>query len=128
MSSADVIAPTVYWTMLESALAIISACLPTLRPAFHGWSPESMVQSVRSKMSLQSLRSDSKETQDVKQSSDKRYPSFSESSGSPFRSDITASAHKTTISTNDIQMHDALNLPSMGIVVQQGWSRCDNLV
>ena len=36
---------------------MIVACLPTLRPLFRGASPESVIQSIRSKLSLQSLRS-----------------------------------------------------------------------
>lgn len=43
--------------MVEMGVALVVACLPTLRPLFHGFSAESVVRSVRSKLSLQSLRS-----------------------------------------------------------------------
>ena len=33
------------------------ACLPTLRPIFHGMSPESLIGSIRSVLSISSLRS-----------------------------------------------------------------------
>ena len=43
--------------VIEASLAIISACLPTIRPVFRGMSPESVIRSVRSVFSLNSLRS-----------------------------------------------------------------------
>ncbi|PQE23630.1 integral membrane protein [Rutstroemia sp. NJR-2017a BVV2] len=46
------LAPTIYWTQLESAIAVISACLPTLRPFFTSRSPESIINTWRSKLSL----------------------------------------------------------------------------
>ncbi len=52
---ADYVAQTSYWTLIEASLAIVSACLPTLRPLFHGFSPESVVRSFRSAMSLGSV-------------------------------------------------------------------------
>jgi len=50
-------APTSYWVVIEASLAITSACLPTIRPVFRGMSPESVIRSVRSALSLNSLRS-----------------------------------------------------------------------
>ncbi len=52
--------PLFYWTIPEGSLATVSACLPTLRPLFHGWSPESLIGSIRSQLSLHSLRGTSK--------------------------------------------------------------------
>ncbi|KAF2205334.1 hypothetical protein GQ43DRAFT_386103, partial [Delitschia confertaspora ATCC 74209] len=46
-----------YWTIPETCIAVVCACLPTLRPLFHGWSPESLVGSVRSALSLHSVGS-----------------------------------------------------------------------
>lgn len=51
------IAPTVYWTSIEASLAIVAATLPTLRPIFRHMSPESVIASIRSVFSLQSIRS-----------------------------------------------------------------------
>ena len=45
------------WTSIEPTLGVIGACLPTLRPFFHGVSPESVIRSIRSQISLHSLRS-----------------------------------------------------------------------
>ena len=50
-------APTSYWVVIEASLAIVSACLPTLRPVFRGMSPESVIRSVRRVFSLGSLGS-----------------------------------------------------------------------
>lgn len=40
------------WVVIEASLAIISACLPTLRPIFRGLSLETVVRSVRSVLSI----------------------------------------------------------------------------
>ena len=44
--------------MVESSLGLLGACLPTYRPLFAGVSLESVVASIRSIVSLQSLGSD----------------------------------------------------------------------
>ena len=46
-----------YWSTLESGLALIAACLPTLSYLFNGFSVQSAVNSVRSALSLGSVRS-----------------------------------------------------------------------
>ena len=38
--------------MIESAIGIVAACLPTLRPLVHGFSIQSIFQNVRSVISL----------------------------------------------------------------------------
>ena len=48
----DNLAPTIYWTQLEGAIAVVSACLPTMRPIFHGFSPESLLGSIRTKVTM----------------------------------------------------------------------------
>jgi len=50
-------APTIYWSLVEASLAVVSACLPTIRPLFHGMSPESVIRSIRSRISLHSIHS-----------------------------------------------------------------------
>lgn len=47
----------VIWTSVEPTLGVIGACLPTLRPVFKGMSPESVIGSIRSALSLRSFRS-----------------------------------------------------------------------
>lgn len=41
----DIAAPMIYWTTIESSLAIIAANLPTLRPLFRHLSPKSLASS-----------------------------------------------------------------------------------
>ena len=43
--------------MVELGVGIIAICLPTLRPLFRGWSPESILRSIRSALSLRSIHS-----------------------------------------------------------------------
>jgi hypothetical protein len=47
-------APTLYWTFLESSIAVICACLPTLRILFKDASPQRILRSWASKLSLRS--------------------------------------------------------------------------
>ncbi|KAM7206073.1 hypothetical protein V8F20_002855 [Naviculisporaceae sp. PSN 640] len=50
------IAPTLYWTVLEASIAVVSACLPTLRPLFSGFSLglETFLQDFASRFSIRS--------------------------------------------------------------------------
>ena len=43
--------------MVELGVGMIAICLPTLRPLFRGWSPESIIRSIRSALSLNSIHS-----------------------------------------------------------------------
>jgi len=51
-----VVSVILFWAMMQMGIAVTVACLPTLRPLFHGFSPESIIHSIRSRVSLQSLR------------------------------------------------------------------------
>lgn len=48
-------ATLMYWTFPETCIAVVCACLPTLRPIFIGMSPESVIGSIRPALSLRSL-------------------------------------------------------------------------
>jgi hypothetical protein len=54
-----VVSLVLFWPMIEMGVAMVAACLPTLRPLFYGVSLESIINSVRSMISLQSIRSGS---------------------------------------------------------------------
>jgi hypothetical protein len=43
------------WSYVEVGVGVVAACLPTLQPWLHRQAPESIVNSVRSKISLQSF-------------------------------------------------------------------------
>ncbi|KAK0609536.1 hypothetical protein B0T17DRAFT_603691 [Bombardia bombarda] len=53
------IAPTIYWTMIEASIAVISACLPTFRPLFSHFSLETFLQDFASRFTLRSNSSKS---------------------------------------------------------------------
>ncbi|ROW15361.1 hypothetical protein VPNG_02377 [Cytospora leucostoma] len=56
------IAPTIYWTQLECAIAVICGCLPTLPVLFSEVSPERVLRSWVSKFSLRSAPTRSKDS------------------------------------------------------------------
>jgi len=55
-----VVSLLMFWSMLELGIAMIASCLPILRPLFNNFSPESVINSVRSALSLHSLGSRNK--------------------------------------------------------------------
>ncbi|KAH6670379.1 hypothetical protein B0J14DRAFT_670688 [Halenospora varia] len=46
-----------YWLLVEAGVGLFASCLPTVRFLFKGFSPESVISSIRSALSLHSLRS-----------------------------------------------------------------------
>jgi hypothetical protein len=48
------------WGYVEAGVGVVAACLPTLRPMLNARMPESIINSVRSKLSLNSLGSNSR--------------------------------------------------------------------
>lgn len=52
----DLLAPTVYWPMIESSIGIVGACLPLLRPIFTDTAVKNLWPTLRSMISLSSLR------------------------------------------------------------------------
>ena len=52
-----VVSLLLFWGMLELGVGMIAICLPTLRPLFRDWSPESIMRSIRSALSLHSIHS-----------------------------------------------------------------------
>lgn len=59
MTQIAVVSLILFWPMIQMGVALIAACLPTLRPVFHDFSPESVIRSLRSKLSLHSTPSKS---------------------------------------------------------------------
>lgn len=52
-----VVSLLLFWGMLELGVGMIAICLPTIRPLFGAWSPESILRSIRSALSLRSIHS-----------------------------------------------------------------------
>lgn len=59
-SAPGIVSILMFWGMLEIGIAMVAACLPVLRPLFQGWSPESIIRSFRSQLSLRSIGSGNK--------------------------------------------------------------------
>ena len=83
-----------FWGMLEIGIAMVAACLPVLRPLFHGWSPESIIRSFRSQISLRSLGSGNKASLNAKGAA-KRTESETAITGVPYAG---KSGHNTQVS------------------------------
>jgi len=75
----------IFWSLLEIGIAVPVACLPTLRPMFHGFSPESVINSIRSMISLSSLDSQHKKKPQGSYDLKNRTGSFEMASEVPFR-------------------------------------------
>ena len=73
--------------MVEVGIGMIVVCLPTLRPLFHGWSPETILNSIRSAISLRSMNGSGGMTR------------LSESKGSP-KGDSNSSITRTVKQDN----------------------------
>ncbi len=83
-----------FWGMLEIGIAMVAACLPVLRPLFQGWSPESIIRSFRSQISLRSIGSGNKASLNAKRSAG-RTESETAITGVPYAG---KSGHTTTVS------------------------------
>ncbi|MCJ1401657.1 hypothetical protein MMC11_004874 [Xylographa trunciseda] len=128
------VAPTAYWVVIECSLAITSACLAILRPVFHGWSLESVLRSLTSRLTLNSTRSANRS-------------GFSKHSARPYR--VSAGDENSTTSLQRQQQQQqgfravvtggppsppgrlgtelAVSRPE-GIMVQKEWGRQDEAV
>lgn len=74
--------------MIETGVAIPVACLPTLRSMFRGLSPESLINSIRSKISLASLRSSQRKEPRCSYDQKSKSGSFELGPGLPFANKI----------------------------------------
>lgn len=48
LQALGIISILMFWGMLEMGVAMVAVCLPTLRPLFHDWTPESVMRSLLS--------------------------------------------------------------------------------
>ena len=75
----------IFWSLIAIGVAIPVACLPTLRPLFHGLSPESVLNSIRSMVSLSSINSKQKDQSRGQYDHTRKGGSFELASEAPFR-------------------------------------------
>ena len=73
----------IFWSLVETGVAVPVACLPTLRPMFHGLSPESVIDSIRSIISHSSINSDKKKKSQGPYDLKSKTGSFEMRSGAP---------------------------------------------
>lgn len=66
LTRTGIVSILMFWGMLEIGIALVAACLPVLRPLFQGWSPESIIRSLRSQISLRSDGSGNKASLNAK--------------------------------------------------------------
>jgi hypothetical protein len=113
------VAPTAYWVLIECALAIVSTCLPVLRPILHGWSLETMLRSLTSRIGLGSKNNTGFSKQSNTHDNTAEY-----SSTSSLRNKPAFSASAAAVEPHSYAMRDDLGrLPKSkdGIMVQREW-------
>ena len=94
LSHLGIVSILMFWGMLEIGIAMVAACLPVLRPLFQGWSPESIIRSFRSQISLKSIGSGNKASINAKGSAH-RTESETAITGVPYAG---KSGHNTQVS------------------------------
>lgn len=75
----------IFWSLIDTGVAVPVACLPTLQPIFHSLSPESVINSIRSMISLSSIHSQQKKEHRGSYDLKSRNESFELASEVPFR-------------------------------------------
>ncbi|MCJ1486508.1 hypothetical protein MMC06_006685 [Schaereria dolodes] len=109
---------TLPWTFVESVLAIISACLPTLHPLFRDWCYKSMIRSLRSRLSSQSI--------------DSRDPQCNETVAAKqqirYLGNMSDLGHGTTIIGNGATINELPKLSAGRVLEQKDWLNFDNMV
>ena len=119
----DYVAPTAYWVVIECSLAIVSACLPVLRPIFHGRSIDTIFRSIAKRFSTRD-----NSTGNSKQSVS--YGNLKESSST------TSLRRKPGFSANAAAMPESYALeteltglgPARGIMIQKRWGNYEDIV
>ncbi len=94
LTCSGIVSILMFWGMLEIGIAMVAACLPVLRPLFQGWSPESIIRSFRSQISLKSIGSGNKASHNTKGSA-RRTESETAITGVPYAG---KSGHNTQVS------------------------------
>ena len=80
-----------FWGLMEMGVAMVAVCLPTLRPLFHDWTPESVMRSLLSVFSVSSKN--------------KSYRSFPDDQGGRGDSDIALADTKSSVYAAHVNQH-----------------------
>lgn len=97
--SIGIISILMFWGMLEMGVAMVAVCLPTLRPLFHGWSPERILHSFLSVLSLSSRS--------------KSYRSFPENQRERGESETSLADAKPSVYAAHVNQHQAFAMGPM---------------
>ena len=114
---ADYVAPVSYWVLIEGSLALVSSCLPVLRPVFGEWSLGAMFSSFAN---LLSIRSNSASSSSIRK--DYGHLHGDNSSLDTRNNKHGFSAGAVAVPQNqhsDIEL--SAQRPAGGIMVQKGW-------
>lgn len=97
LTRTGIVSILMFWGMLEVGIALVAACLPVLRPLFQGWSPESIIRSLRSQISLRSVGSGNKASVNAKGIA-KKTESETAITGVPYAGYAGKTGHSTMVS------------------------------
>lgn len=100
-----------FWGMLEMGVAMVAVCLPTLRPLFLGWSPERIIHSFLSVLSLSSRS--------------KSYRSFPENQRERGESETSLADAKPSVYAAHVNQHQAFAMGPM-TTQQEGKAQMPN--
>ena len=105
---------------MEAGVAVIAACLPTIKPLIHGRAAESVVNSVRSALSLQSMGS-SRERRTLKEDSSNLVGGKAHDLESLANSSRPVSANQTTMKGKEEGRDGIPTVPGIpeGVIKQQ---------
>ena len=119
----DYVAPTAYWVVIECSLAIVSACLPVLRPIFHGRSIDTIFNSIAKRFSTRS-NSTGISKQSVSYGNLNESPSTTSLRRKPgFSADATAMPESYALETEP-----SVSRPVRGIMIQKRWGNEEDVV
>lgn len=100
-----------FWGMLEMGVAMVAVCLPTLRPLFHDWSPERILNSFLSYLPLNSKN--------------KSYRSFPENQRERGESETSLAHAKSSVYAAHANQHQAYAMGPMA-ATQEGSEQISN--
>ena len=123
--AAAVLALLLFWSLIGSDIALTAACLPSLRLLFGQLSVESMVHSVRSVLSLSSLRSTKSHDDKTQEIGGDKYSTSSQRHLAALTGEVALETHDTR---EDVDMLPLDPLPKGQIIVRNSVSQEEDRV
>lgn len=107
----------VVWSQFEVGVAVLAACLPTLRPLVFGFGPEGVIKSIRSLLSLSSRHFSKRHGSDI-ESLNAKDCEYYEMGNNGFGGSLQATVDTTITGVSE----DRPNFPQNKIFVQKDFS------